>query len=363
MRKRVMIYAYTNFNLGDDLFIKILCERYPETNFILYAPNEYKYSLERLENVSVCPSDNFFIRLFNFGMRILKVNFSLRKLIARKSDAIVHIGGSIFIQKGPWNGIPRDKQNFANKPYYVLGANFGPFHDQEYYKDHYELFKQYTDVCFRDSYSYELFKDLSNIRLADDIVFQLNKLQPVKVEKKIIISIIKPSFRKELSGYDEIYYQRIKDIAVYFVEKGYQVTLMSFCEKEGDQEAVEEILQLIPDDTKNNVNKYFYRFNLEEALDVIGSSSFVIATRFHAMILGWVYNKPVFPIAYSKKMNHVMKDLSYKGSYIDLKEINNLRPADVYESMNTNYVNISDQAKDAENHFKKLDEYLLNSNA
>ena len=30
------------------------------------------------------------------------------------------------------------------------------------------------DVCFRDLYSYELFKDLSQVRYAPDIVFQMN---------------------------------------------------------------------------------------------------------------------------------------------------------------------------------------------
>ena len=40
--KKIKVYAYTRQNLGDDLFIKILCERYPNTQFVLYAPNVYK---------------------------------------------------------------------------------------------------------------------------------------------------------------------------------------------------------------------------------------------------------------------------------------------------------------------------------
>ena len=30
-----------NFNLGDDLFIKILCERYPEHKFYLFSKKDY----------------------------------------------------------------------------------------------------------------------------------------------------------------------------------------------------------------------------------------------------------------------------------------------------------------------------------
>lgn len=34
----MMVSAYTEFNLGDDLFIKVLCERYPDTRFMIIAP-------------------------------------------------------------------------------------------------------------------------------------------------------------------------------------------------------------------------------------------------------------------------------------------------------------------------------------
>ncbi len=60
-QKKVMIYAYCNFNLGDDLFIKILCERYPEVHFLLYAPIEYKYYFKWLPNITVYPRNNIFL--------------------------------------------------------------------------------------------------------------------------------------------------------------------------------------------------------------------------------------------------------------------------------------------------------------
>jgi colanic acid/amylovoran biosynthesis protein len=353
-----MVYAYTNFNLGDDLFIRILFERYPYTQFYLYAPHEYKHNFNMYKNVTVYSSSNFFVRLLNYGMRKIRTDISLRTILAKKCDAIVHIGGSIFIQKDNWDGIPKYRQNLEKKPYYVLGANFGPFRDQQFYKKHYELFQGYTDVCFRDTYSYELFKDLPNVRMASDIVFQLHNKQTVPTEKHIMISVIKPSFRRDFSNYDKIYYQKIRDISIYFVKMGYRVTLMSFCENEGDKEAVEEIIRILPKQIIKKIEAYYYKSDIEEALRLIASSTYVVATRFHAMILGWVLNKPVFPIAYSEKMNNVLRDIAYKGSYINLREINNLTPLEVYEGIKTNSVDITAQAKNAENHFKKLDEYL-----
>lgn len=361
MKKKVMIYAYTNFNLGDDLFIKILCERYPETQFYLYAPSNYKYSLKNMKNITLYPSDKILNRLVNYGIKILKLKSSLRTIIANKSDAIVHIGGSIFMQRGVWTGLKDDRKVKVKKPYYVLGSNFGPYQDEKFHSDHYELFQEYTDICFRDTQSYELFKDLNNVRLADDIVFQLKVQDRITMGEKVVISVIKPSFRKDFEHCDDIYYKKIKDITVSFVERGYTVVLMSFCEREGDKEAIEKITSIIPKEVMPNVQKYYYKHNIEEALDVISSSVFVVATRFHAMILGWVFKKPVYPIAYSKKMNNVMENLNFKGSYINLKEISNLNPLEVYESFERNLLDVSGQAKNSERHFEKLDEFLLYS--
>lgn len=62
--KRIMINAYTTFNLGDDLFIKVLCERYPNTEFILYAPKEYKINFKNSSNLKVISNSNI---LFGIG--------------------------------------------------------------------------------------------------------------------------------------------------------------------------------------------------------------------------------------------------------------------------------------------------------
>lgn len=353
-----MVYAYTNFNLGDDLFIKVLCERYPNTNFILNAPRNYKQNLSKLENVIIYSNDTFISRGINFLTKIFKKEYSRRKAIAKKSDAIVHIGGSIFIEKKGWQKRIENRKAIQNKPFFLLGANFGPFSDNEYYKEYRSLFNEYTDVCFREQYSYDLFKDLSNVRMAADVIFQLKKKGNVEEDNNIVISVIKPSIREDLLNYDNIYYNKIKEITMYFINEGYNVTLMSFCEKEGDKEAVETIKKMIPDDYLHKVIGHYYKFNMEETLNIIERSKFVVGTRFHAMILGWVYDKPVFPIAYSKKMINVMEDINFTGSYTDLKNIHKLDADQVFNSMKTNRVDITEQIVSAEKQFEKLDEYL-----
>src|SRR5690625_526654 len=129
--ENIMIYAYTNFNLGDDLFIRLLCERYPNINFKIYAPKKYRETFRETRNLAVIPNDTLISRVINFTVTALKLNYYPSKLVAKRCDAAVYIGGSIFMQQKNWEVMFKKKKNMKikNKPYFVLGANFGPFKD------------------------------------------------------------------------------------------------------------------------------------------------------------------------------------------------------------------------------------------
>src|SRR5699024_12636289 len=91
--KKVMVYAYTQFNLGDDLFIKILCVRYPETQFVLYAPKQYKRCFQGMRKIRFFPSEAFFVSSLNYFFKHL----TIRKLLTKSCEAAVHNGGHLFI--------------------------------------------------------------------------------------------------------------------------------------------------------------------------------------------------------------------------------------------------------------------------
>lgn len=359
--KTVMIHAYTQFNLGDDLFIKILCERYPETAFVIFAPRQYKRRLKHISNLHVFTNNSLITRGISYVCRKLSLHSNFLKLLTKKCDAIIWIGGSIFIQDGCWQKDLKYRKALVSqdKPSFLLGANFGPYDDQQFYLGHKSLFKRYTDICFRDQYSYSLFNDLSHVRVASDIIFQLDQPAVKHIEDSVVISIIKPSIRKHLANKDAIYYQKIKEISMIFIDHGYTVTLVSFCEFESDHDAIEIIEKLIPTSYLSKLTKHYYKGNIDETLYIIAKSSFVIATRFHAMILGWIYGKPVFPIVYSEKMKHVMNDIEFTGSYSDFDQLDKLEATQVFSSMKTNTIDINAQIKDAAKHFDILDTYLL----
>ena len=44
-------------------------------------------------------------------------------------------------------------------------------------------------------------------------------------------------------------------------------------------------------------------------IGILANSKAIISTRYHGMILGWLLDKKVLPIIYSKKMKNVIDDI------------------------------------------------------
>jgi len=343
MKKKIMIMAYTYFNLGDDLFIKILIERYPRTKFYLFVPKRYRKVFPHSGNLIIIPSESLILRGLNYIFRKFKIQNFCKMLLLKDINATVEIGGSIFIQNQNWKNKIADRKmllsyNQEGKNF-IIGANFGPYSTLDFVDNYTELFSYYEDICFRDELSHNLFKKMSNIRIASDVVFQLKHDTPSKIENNVIISVIEPSNRAELKDYGDLYYQKMKEISLAIIKSGREVVLMSFCKFEGDEVAIKEIMNIIPEEHKKQVNSYFYDNDLDEALEIIRKSSAVVATRFHAMILGWVYGKPVLPVVYSEKMTNVMEDAGYKGQYISFDNLDMMNSDDLIKNL---YENIFD---------------------
>ncbi|MCW1929095.1 polysaccharide pyruvyl transferase family protein [Bhargavaea beijingensis] len=317
--KKAMIHAYTTLNLGDDLFIKVLTERYPNTKFYLYAPRTYKKVFSNQKNLKIIPSNSIFIKAINFSFRFFKKGFVLERYI-KKSNVNIVIGGSLFMETDNWNNYYNHLRNLSKNNLYILGANFGPYNSTDFYKKYYSLFSDAKDVCFRDSFSHSLYNEINHVRLASDIVFQLKFPRDRKVQKKsVLISIIKPSFRKDYTkDDDDFYYSQIRKIIELFISKDYKVKIFSFCSFEKDNEAIVEILSEFP--LNHRVEVINYEGDISNALNEIAKSEIIIATRFHAMILGFLFNKFVLPITYSSKMNNFLDDINFKGYIYKLRD-------------------------------------------
>lgn len=317
-----MIYAYTRYNLGDDLLVKILCDRYRDTNFVMYTYPQYKNVLSCCSNLTIYANSSLFSKIVNQIGQIIGRTNAYERRVAHNCDLCVCIAGSLFIQGGEdWEPYLyyMTSRRLEGKPYFQLGANFGPYSDPCFFQGFKELFKSYTDICFREKYSYDLFSDLENVRFAPDIALSgdYSKYTDRQCEKRVACSVIDLSNRPNLMQYKERYLRTIETICKKYLDEGYTVDLLSFCSSEGDEFAINEL----EDNIKNQKlihHRYCTDTTLEGMLECIGKAEIVIASRFHAMILGWSMKKKTLPIIYSSKMKNVMNDFGYIGMSYDI---------------------------------------------
>lgn len=354
--KKAMIYAYTAVNFGDDLFIYTLCSRYRHTQFYLYAPAVYKNIFKDINNLHIISNDTFLLKILH---RLPFLRFMYRSSYAKKCDLAIYIGGSLFMEIPGWKKtIKQVKKMFAdNRDIFILGANFGPYYSQHFYHAYLQIFKRTKDVCFRDTYSKRLFQHLPQVRHGRDIVFNLPIQHVDTKHNTIVISVIYPSIRKHLTGYDDIYFNSLRTLAITLIDKGYDIVWMAFCTGEGDLRGIHQICSIIPARYQEKMETWVYKENLHETLEIIQEATAVIATRFHALILSAVYKKPVYPIIYSDKMKQILNDCDFSGSYSKLEDIGRANQEDIIAAIHSQ-TNILSSMPAEEEQFRVLDQYL-----
>ena len=362
--KKVFLYAYDKVNLGDDLFIRTIVMRYPNVQFYLWSEKYNKTNFKDLTNLKVLDKNSIFVNFLKKLRSSLVARYKIR--YERNCDAIVYIGGSLFIEYDNWKQILSWWEYEAEQyPFFVLGANFGPYKSEIYREKLESIFDKMQDVCFRDLYSYNMFKNCPKIRFAPDILFSTEMPSVRTVEKQIFVSVIncgrKEEGQNKLADFENRYIKNIAELLETYIKHGYSVILASFCRLEGDEEAVEKILSLIKEkEIRGKITALFYNgTNYQEVLMTLAESEYILASRFHAAILGIAAGKPVFPIVYSDKTIQVLKDIGFKGNYADIRIGDKIEYEFSYENLkNRLVVPIENLSKQSEAHFEILDNVL-----
>lgn len=362
--KKIFVDIYLAFNLGDDLFLDILSKKYPEAEFTInYVGSDYDKFIAKYKNVKRRK-----YTLLDKVLQKLKIKDTLTnyKDIAESHDAMIFIGGSIFRDESYHESLYRDRINMIDefnkldKPVFILGSNFGPYTREEFFKDYKEFFARCKDVCFRDTYSYNLFKDMKNVRCEPDIVFQLDLDRFKNSEKKDIIgfSIIDVNHKDGLAQYENEYIKsHIKSIEL-LVSKGYRCCLMSFCEREGDLQAINKILENLSVETKKYVDVYEYNGNLEDSFNIISEFKLFIAARFHANIIAQLLEVPILPVIYSDKTSNMLRDINLDNLMITMDNLNDMYDKSVLERAFKNKVDLYDIKAQSIKQFDRLTQYI-----
>ena len=340
--KKVFIIAYSKTNLGDDLFIDILVNRYKNIEFYTKSIEDYSYIMNKNANL------NF--RDYNLDDLI---NNSITEF-----DGIVYIGGSIFMEHA--GGVERIRKlnTIAKKckesdiPFFFISSNFGPYTTEEYKNEVKKLMENTTDICFRDEYSYNNFKEITGVRYAPDVVLSYS-IPYEKKENTIGISVINFWHRDEIKQYEKHYFDVLKNSIINYVEEGKKVTLFSFCEYEGDEQAIHTILEMIPEKYLNNVDYENYKGNIDEFIKKYSEMEYFICSRFHSMILSAVFNQQTTVISYSNKINNVLKDLELTDKVVDVTTMKHLQNLELKEFNRLNMT--SDISQKANNQFEQFE--------
>lgn len=333
---KVLVDGYWNNNLGDDLFLKILVDSLPNNKYFIIINQNQKEIYDNFTNLNlIVQNESFFRRSVNFFTRILykinpnndliipgSSNYALINMIQKKDiDCYLLLGGSLFIfpKKGmDSNYASRKKIANTNIPFFIIGSNFGPFYYKKQLNSYYNFFKKAKGVTFREKYSYSLFSDLGKkIKYYPDVVFGLDTSKYQMKEEYILFSIIDPSKLKISSKINEKYFEGMCNLINKYISSGEKVVLMSFCEPAGDLNYIHKISKKV-----NSSNLRIYNHsNIDESLQVLANAKKVIATRYHAMILSWIFQKEVFVISYSNKTSNVINDFFPDQNFVNISDI------------------------------------------
>lgn len=361
--KKVFLYAYDQQNLGDDLFVYTITRRYPKVQFYMLTDKDNRKTFSHLPNLKVIDKDSRWMRL----LHTLRPSFPsrYRDWLENRCGAVVYIGGSIFIEYDNWAQILNWWEYEAeNRPFYVLGANFGPYSDEKYRQKLNEIFEKMQDVCFRDTYSYEKFFENSKVRRAPDILFGYPMPKVTKKKDRIFVSVIDCASRDDrhaLGERDSLYINNMAMLIKGYLQDGYSVVLSSFCKAEGDERAIEKILTGFSEAEKRHITTLCYNgSNSSKILEEMAASAYIIATRFHATILAIAAGCAVLPIVYSDKTKNVLEDIGFDSLVYDLRDDGKWSYQESRRNLEkpTPMIN-PDVLRDAERHFEKLDHILI----
>lgn len=363
-RKSVMLYGFFGMNLGDDLFFEKLIKRYPNTMFLVYCFGYYRSFFEQFDNVKFYAYEDAFIQKVNRIGNKFKIHDLFELLLLKRSGATVHIGGSIYQQicdyELDYNLRIRRKQPF--KPFYSISCNFGAYKTEEYRLKWYKQFKKYKDICFRDRYSHNLFFDLKSVRYAPDLLFSYKGENAIEQVGSVAISVLDPFVESREIGKDaaEAYCATITKTICDLVNLNKKVTLVGFCELEGDSVFINNLLTRLPENVRDLVSVVNYSFNTkEQTLNAVSSAEYIIGTRLHSVILGLVMGKKVLPITYNQKMNYILDDIGYNQPIVDLNSISTYKEIGFINLLKEiEQFDVSSYTNSDDLQFEKLDKFL-----
>jgi colanic acid/amylovoran biosynthesis protein len=346
VKMKILIDAFVEKNLGDDLFLKILFDRY-SSNIEWYV---------------ICSSDAS-LGAFQ-GYRNVK-RYDKKILTYKDFDAVINIGGSIFIQGGHWwikqlmirlkYAIP---MKLRHRPVFIVGCNFGPCNSRLMFFFN-KLFIKFfvTDICFRDLKSYKLFDNLKHSRYNPDIVFGLDvtRIDKLKIGNNNKVGICVMNFEDE--RINNRYTDKMAELTRMLCRENKKVLFFSFCKMQNDLSAYAKIKKKIGKSYSDEISLIEYDGNIIEFLMEYSKLTAVVTLRFHSLVLSQIMKINYYPIVYSNKTINLLQDQKFPYDYTKIENINKLNINTILEQLNKPAYSVKCVGNPLD-HFAQIDKFI-----
>lgn len=305
----IMVDAYLDNNLGDDLMISLLVNRFPDERFFLYTDKSVvAHTFEAFENIVIRKPGDW-------------------KEDMKRASAYVSIGGSRF-QVFNWNQRIWRLRRIAKLrklrrhgvKIATIGANLGPYSDAWGARlTKWELQKNdLITVRDQEAMTYlRSFRGVKNFHYAEDIVYNLDRgaEDPSGVRSGLGISAYRSIRPHEVNDGNYEFLARLADD--YIQKTGKRVYLFAFdTEAENDLAAAHHIYQRARE--KEGIVIVPYLGGQAAFLEAFARCDRMIAIRFHSAVLADLYQIPFLPVIYSNKMRNFLDDRHYEGPALSL---------------------------------------------
>lgn len=358
--REVFVDFYDFLNLGDDLLFLALARRYPHVRFgyVPHSSTPETFPLPNVHRMRRVPYVDGVLRRLRIPFSL---NEALRQRAIRRSRHAVRLGGSLYMERGEWRAnVRRDRTLLASPGGAVfLNGNFGPWQSQEFLDTYVQLFSEARDVTVRDRRSQAQLSAAPGLRMAPDLIFTMSSALDQDERSGVVVSLIDLDGRGGLSQHRDAYEAAMAELVDDLVAGGHQVTLMSFCAIEGDEAAVERVGALVAPSTRRSVTRHLYRGDIPAALAVLRKAEAVVATRFHAMVLGLAFGCRMSCVEYSDKVASALHDLGLEKLGWTVEEFVGAGREERYRrAMASAAAPPDDLAQRADAHFAVLDRLL-----
>ncbi len=288
MKNDLIIYGYNCKNLGDDLMFAEIINKTEYKRYFFIGHGE----VPNFVNKQI-----FFIK----PGRLMKLRWKL------KADFAV-IGGSVLmgassqqkvaikqkIEWFRWNKITGGRN-------FIIGANLGPYDDETEYLSLLSALGSVVDKWFvRDNVSFDMLGKVNTryLKLMPDIVMGFDK-EPYMEDRDSSVAISVTSVGKDNNHLIDAdrYAMEIAQLAHSYIEQGKRVNFLSF-EDRVDLEPIDKIVSLMK---QSNGSVNIIKNMGKDIVKAIAQADVVVSTRFHAMVLGALFEKKQIIYAYNNK--------------------------------------------------------------